>query len=743
MIGLALSMGASSLLLPRQDDSAAAAEPITAETPVAVVPLAFHVAALPSDVATESPVQPTTETTSLVSHVVREGQTLWQLSRRYGVPVRAIAEANGITADTILRVGQVVKVPVTARAAASDAVATERPVLEPASAGDTPSPHVSEITSPSPLMADALVADRDDSLNRLRQQRDKLRESLAELGAEDLGVTEPSKAQVDVPSLVDEGELVAKPEELDSPGITFSDVPQDEANLDVYQVKPGDTLGDIALQHEISQQELAMANQLDNPNLLRVDQDLVIPSASALLPSPVVTEEDLVATSDTVASHRVNPGETIDEIADLHGISEETLIAANQIPDPNFILVGQVLTIPGSGMGESANVPSAPDLLASVPGTVPSLATQAESLTTVPPITQVPTVVAVPTSPLAARMPSPDSTVVAAPEAAGAGVLFSTEFVTESGEGFLTNTPSQDVAVAPTPLATPGTSIEVLRDEVTVPERDPFLDNLVSEIMTLRDRYRAEAEALEAPEIPEVVAVAPIDTSEALVEFADPGRMNPQFSPTSAESLEAADLETTDLSVDASSEVITESTASTGGASNVDESQLVAVAPLGSENYAPLLESLTGQIVSPDLPPLPTAEAYLPDGSLNFDGYIWPARGVLTSGYGWRWGRMHRGIDIGAPTGTPVYAAAAGVVEFSGWNSGGYGNMVEIRHPDGSMTRYAHHSRNLVRVGQRVNQGDQIAEVGSTGYSTGPHLHFEVHLPSQGTVNPIAYLPGR
>jgi murein DD-endopeptidase MepM/ murein hydrolase activator NlpD len=101
---------------------------------------------------------------------------------------------------------------------------------------------------------------------------------------------------------------------------------------------------------------------------------------------------------------------------------------------------------------------------------------------------------------------------------------------------------------------------------------------------------------------------------------------------------------------------------------------------------------------------------------------------------------MHRGIDIAAPTGTPIYAAAAGVVEHAGWNSGGYGNMVEIRHPDGSMTRYAHASRIHVRSGDEVEQGAQIADIGSTGYSTGPHLHFEVHLPSQGTVNPMAYL---
>ncbi|MFP4009591.1 MAG: M23 family metallopeptidase, partial [Spirulinaceae cyanobacterium] len=115
----------------------------------------------------------------------------------------------------------------------------------------------------------------------------------------------------------------------------------------------------------------------------------------------------------------------------------------------------------------------------------------------------------------------------------------------------------------------------------------------------------------------------------------------------------------------------------------------------------------------------------------------------FTSGYGRRWGRMHRGIDIAGPTGTPIVAAASGEIIVAGWNSGGYGNLVDIRHPDGSMTRYAHNSKLLVRKGQWVQQGQQIALMGSTGYSTGPHLHFEIHPNGRGAANPIAYLPGR
>ncbi|MGD1856674.1 MAG: peptidoglycan DD-metalloendopeptidase family protein [Leptolyngbyaceae cyanobacterium] len=171
--------------------------------------------------------------------------------------------------------------------------------------------------------------------------------------------------------------------------------------------------------------------------------------------------------------------------------------------------------------------------------------------------------------------------------------------------------------------------------------------------------------------------------------------------------------------------------------------ELLAAAPLDPSVYVSSPAPATGQVVSPEMPILPSADEYLPEAPDYFNGYIWPARGTLTSGYGWRWGRMHRGIDVAGPVGTPIVSAASGVVERAGWNSGGYGNLVEVRHADGSMTRYAHNSRIIVRSGQRVTQGQHIADMGSTGYSTGPHLHFEVHLPERGTVNPMAMLPGR
>jgi murein DD-endopeptidase MepM/ murein hydrolase activator NlpD len=122
-------------------------------------------------------------------------------------------------------------------------------------------------------------------------------------------------------------------------------------------------------------------------------------------------------------------------------------------------------------------------------------------------------------------------------------------------------------------------------------------------------------------------------------------------------------------------------------------------------------------------------------------GFSWPAAGKLTSRYGRRWGRMHKGIDIAGPIGTPINAAADGTVIAAGWNSGGYGNLVEIKHNDGTTTRYGHNSRLSVAVGQTVRQGQQLAEMGSTGHSTGSHLHFEIRPSGGNAVNPIAHLP--
>lgn len=163
----------------------------------------------------------------------------------------------------------------------------------------------------------------------------------------------------------------------------------------------------------------------------------------------------------------------------------------------------------------------------------------------------------------------------------------------------------------------------------------------------------------------------------------------------------------------------------------------------------------SGYDFSNGLPIIPAAGSIPAPGSFPFDPSliggsgaadshipsIWPTTGEVTSPYGLRWGGtdFHPGIDIANDMGTPIVATADGVVDYAGWNSGGYGNMVDIDHGNGIMTRYGHASQVVVSAGQHVKRGQLIAYMGSTGFSTGPHVHYEVHV-NGNRVNPISYL---
>jgi murein DD-endopeptidase MepM/ murein hydrolase activator NlpD len=119
----------------------------------------------------------------------------------------------------------------------------------------------------------------------------------------------------------------------------------------------------------------------------------------------------------------------------------------------------------------------------------------------------------------------------------------------------------------------------------------------------------------------------------------------------------------------------------------------------------------------------------------------WPILAPITSGFGPRWGRMHEGIDLGAPTGTPVTVATSGVVVQAG-AAGAYGNLVVVDHGLGASTAYAHLTRIDVSLGQAVSSRQTVGQVGSTGRSTGPHLHFEVRIDGRAR-DPMGFLPAR
>ena len=116
--------------------------------------------------------------------------------------------------------------------------------------------------------------------------------------------------------------------------------------------------------------------------------------------------------------------------------------------------------------------------------------------------------------------------------------------------------------------------------------------------------------------------------------------------------------------------------------------------------------------------------------------------GVFTSGFGFRWGRMHQGDDLAAPVGTPLLAMSEGVVISAGYE-GGYGNKVEVRYWDGTVSVYAHMDSIDVAVGQQVGSGVRVGASGNTGRSTGPHLHLEIHPDGGEAVDPSVWLSAK
>lgn len=254
----------------------------------------------------------------------------------------------------------------------------------------------------------------------------------------------------------------------------------------------------------------------------------------------------------------------------------------------------------------------------------------------------------------------------------------------------------------------------------------------------LGNNLLASAELLGMPAITSAPPLPPIAVATPVAAVVPPVPVTPPsaVAPTVAPTVTVAPQEAAPSSFAPTAPVPSPSTLPFRSQQLAQAIDLQILAPIARRTIIPRLPNL-------DLPPLPGADRLLPGDSATpalTQGFTWPAQGVFTSGYGYRWGRMHRGIDIAGPVGTPIFAAAEGVVVTAEWNSGGFGNLVEIRHADGSKTLYAHNNRILVRVGQQVAQGEQISEMGSTGRSTGPHLHFEIHPMGRGAVNPMVFL---
>ncbi len=430
-------------------------------------------------------------------------------------------------------------------------------------------------------------------------------------------------------------------------------------------------------------------------------------AAKPQVPQPVVIEP--IGAVSTANVYKVKPGDTLDAIARRYGLSRSELARANTLRNPNLLSINQPLNIP---QAPTAGV--ATPTVALLPGIDPKSNRSASGQ----------------------EQQGMPAAALAVPTLQD---RFKPVVSTERRSQPQSAPPTEREELTAEEAAKPDSPLlaDNRLNRSANSQQDLYVEKLKADILRLREEYRqgrqsGQASAPTNIAVPTVSVPAPLNSNSASTSSS---RINPEFNPKRHnETLRAEVGERQALQAPQTSVPIEVPP---------PETTSVATAPAPSGNYNRSLRTPVGETVSPELPSLSAPDMYLPDSPTQFDGYIWPTKGVLTSGYGRRWGRMHKGIDIANAVGTPIVAVAPGIVVSAGWNSGGYGNLVEVQHADGSVTLYAHNSRILVRRGQAVEQGQQISEMGSTGYSTGPHLHFEVHPPGRGAVNPIAYLPSR
>ncbi len=607
MLGLALSFGASGVLFADSEATAAVGSfSVTTQANSSESPQ------LPS--VLHNHLEQPSVNGQAVYHTVEQGDSLWQIAQEHRVEVQDIKVANRISPDTKLQVGQVIKVP-------SEELA--KPTLVSLLPG-TQSDISQQQQVPNLEHLVAGIPNADSTVKNLEQ-------------------SELSSNTADAPVVVATEELTGDVS-LRSAGLVSQ---SDGFQADLQQLE--------------SEGHQVASLRIDTAATLKAESQEAVPEDATTSSLP---EE---STEASLPGYEVRPGDTVEDIALTLGTTSEELADVNELDNPDFIVAGETLAVPGEKGTDELVLADASDTSAN---------SSSSELTASSSINHLDDT----------RLTRLQSTVENRINAS------STLQRLQRGQSGLIASQAENTTVA----------LDAETESVTVD--DPYTASLLAEVNSAQGLQPS----LESDR--DIALKQPTSITEGAV-------VNPEFQGDRLEARAISDNQST------------------------QDSELLAAAPLDPSVYVSSPTSAAGQVVSPEMPIMPSADEYLPEAPDYFNGYIWPTRGTLTSGYGWRWGRMHRGIDVAGPVGTPIVSAAAGVVERAGWNSGGYGNLVEVRHADGSMTRYAHNSRITVRPGQRVSQGQHIADMGSTGYSTGPHLHFEVHLPDRGTVNPMAMLP--
>lgn len=601
MIGLAISVGASGLLLPGQSDEAKAADPVKPDPAAAALP----------DASNNAAIQENQEATA--SSTSKLEQTLLQGSKNDGKET-AIATSNKDKLQVTLPI-------------APQAIPTSLPSVLPAKATAVTASTIGQLPSMAmPVASSAVISPKAMPMPN--------------------PIIESAKTQVGMATAA-----------------------QSPVQGEVHQVKPGDTLDEIAQAYGVS----------------RADLVVVIPAKTANLPGTTASQGHSALTPaaskvlTTAAVNQVKPEQPLNAIAPTHGLSQKPKSSPTQpvsvLPNLNTASSSSASKFSSQRFSPNLAAPSLPNSTAMLGGTRES----GLSAKPAPSIFQ-------------------QSTASNSKTSATGQVGQSYDFKAELPSG-------------------------------------NYIDKLKNEIAQMRQQYQTQKEGTLANQgantFSETLPVpAVLNSGSGLSQYPSPSRYNQAFQGGTQGRFQKQAAEPTAIEIKVPAPAV-----------SGKKQSILAFASVGAENYNPLTQPQIGQPVSPEttIPGLKPQQ----QGPAAFNGFAWPAQGVLTSGYGPRWGRMHKGIDIAAPVGTPIKAAAPGVVISAGWNAGGYGNLVEIQHADGSTTRYGHNSKILVHQGETVKQGQQIAEMGSTGRSTGPHCHFEVHPKGQGAVNPIAFLPKR
>jgi murein DD-endopeptidase MepM/ murein hydrolase activator NlpD len=760
MIGLAISMGATSLLVTRQSDQAQAAVPIGSQKAASTIPavseteIKFAATKLESQAisSARAPENPVIVEPTAVSQVPGL-EAKWPVAAKEMAVTIPTTEANR-NAIYLQPVGEASdsETALSQSQAHNQAIETAALLSQKqngVTALTTTSVTLTAANSVSQDVDKQLKAQQDYAITRLQEKSNRLRNSLAELRSQETeNSSSTNSVEIKKPTTVankdlaqqseevtagDQASLISRlkqdkqdsqPAKLALPAPVKPKVVVAQSTAKTYEVKPGDTLAEIASNYGTSISELVKVNNLDDPNQLKINQKLIIPTENVGYNSE--KQPQVVATPVFRQPSRINTI-TSSAINSTPSSTRSSVISST----PSSVLIKPDL---------EANLPEVPES--------PIVSDNRNVAIPIPVAKETQRLVNTPT-----RNNSVTSVNIPVPVA----------------QNNQLQAPEPEIDPTPAKSSTPGWDTQQVNvvAETQQPEQKPQqiarvkgnerIRSLQAEIERLREKYRTQQSGVTVSTVTEEQnASAPLvvektnnaENSEVTtqlnaVTISVPQLPLPSNKTQPTKSVIAARANNEPVNP----QLLSQQTALPGNTSSSSSGIRLRVPPAGTSSNDSL-GKLRGTTVSPALPPLAAVDMYLPkaidqttDSSTTSKAYIWPAKGVLTSGYGWRWGRMHRGIDIANSTGTPIYASAPGTVERAGWNNGGYGNLVDIRHPDGSLTRYAHNSRILVRVGQQVEQGQTIAAMGSTGFSTGPHSHFEIHPAGRGAINPIALLP--